>query len=317
MKKASSSNTKAEILEVYENVLSQLEAQRKENAQLQSKLQQNEKLVKKVVQESKKGATHSIQEIRVSLNQELDKIEEGIQLEQQKFKELREAIEIEKALLEDLYKIKVQAESLDALIETTSKQKQSFEERAGLEENQLEEKMGAQKRKWEREKEEYLYELQQNRKKEQDIYLQKKDKQERELEDKKSSFEKEIDEKERIFNSAQEELKSSKKEIEQLNAQLEAVVKTTKKEVSETLTKEFEFKRQIESKDMEADLKLKAQMVETLELKVAEQNKTIQNLNQKSELAGSQVKDIAIKAIENSGLKTVPIIREDTKNPTE
>ena len=61
------------------------------------------------------------------LSQQLDAIETGIAQEQALFEELKEAIVIEQEELQDLYKIKKEAESLDALIIANKKAKEQLE----------------------------------------------------------------------------------------------------------------------------------------------------------------------------------------------
>ncbi len=55
-------------------------------------------------------------------------------------------------------------------------------------------------------------------------------------------------------------------------------------------------------------------MIQSLETKVKEQQETIVSLSSKTDLAGQQVKDIALKAIEKSGVVGVPMERRSDKD---
>ena len=84
--------------------------------------------------------------------------------------------------------------------------------------------------------------------------------------------------------------------------------------VTENLTKEFEYRQKLETKDLEAKLQLREQEIESLKGKVQEQQNFINSLTSKTDNATQQVKDIALKAIENVGIRSLTLPGSDRKD---
>lgn len=307
MAKVSQNNTKAEILKAYDELLSQLQQERSQNTSLKQDLEKKVKTVEAVAAQAKGGATQSIQAIRIALNEQLDKIEDGIVQEQKKFEELREAISIEKDNLENLYKIKAEAESLDALVITQKQAKEKLEKEMEAKREALEDEIKDSTSQWQREQEEYQYNLRIKRRNEEGTYNEKKIKQEKELKEQKMEFDKSIADREKAIAEQEQELNNLRKEVGGFDARLEKSVKAAEQTVTQELTKEFEYKQQLETKDLQAQLQLHQQMIESLKGKVEEQQAYINTLASKTDSANRQVQDIAMKAIENSGIRNLTI----------
>ncbi|HHH50300.1 MAG TPA: hypothetical protein ENK52_04905 [Saprospiraceae bacterium] len=306
MKKVSNSNTKAEILQAYDQLLNQLKKERSQNSALQRELEQKKQLVVKAEEQTKEGgATQSIQLIRKTLNEQLDKIELGLSNEQQKFEELQQAIKIEQETLEELYKIKAQAESLDALLITHKRAKDKLEEETDSLKIKLKEEIEATKISWKREQESYEYDLKIERRNEEDSYNQRKAQQEKELKEQKLEFEKNVKIRENILAEQEEEFKRLQKEVAQFEGRLQKSIQAAEKTISDQLTKEFDYRQKLETKDLQAQLQLSKQQIESLQQKVAEQQELIKTLSSKTDNATLQVKDIALKAIENAGIRSL------------
>ena len=77
-------------------------------------------------------------------------------------------------------------------------------------------------------------------------------------------------------------------------------ISQTEKEVTDKITKEFEFKQQLDNKELEVQIKLLQQEIDLFKSKVKEQQVIINELNEKATKASDQVKDIALKAIEGA-----------------
>lgn len=317
MAKVSNSNTKAEILRAYDELLAQLKAEKAENTALQKKISEQKTLVEKASQQAKEGATLNIQTIRKAINQQLDLLESSIEEEQVKFNELQKAVAIEKDTLENLYKIKAEAESLEALIITNRQSKEQLEKEQEEQKKILKESIEAIKLQWKREQEEYDYKTKITRRNDQDTYEQKKVILENELNERKTSFEKEISEREKIVAAQEEEFNKLKQEAESFATTLEKGIQEAKTLVEKQLTREFEYKQKLEIKDLEAELKLREQAIENLKAKVLEQQKHIELLSSRTDDASLQVKDIALKAIENAGLRSLNLSSPERKGKQE
>jgi translation initiation factor 2B subunit (eIF-2B alpha/beta/delta family) len=119
--------------------------------------------------------------------------------------------------------------------------------------------------------------------------------------ERKGTFEKEMKEREQAVTARENELEELRQKAAQHPAELEKAIKLTEKSVTEKLTLQFETENKLMFKELETDIKLKDQSIQTLEAKVRELENTIKQLSQKTESSEKTVKDIAIKAIESAG----------------
>jgi len=305
MKKVSNHNTKAEIIEAYNELLDILKSEREENTSLKKELEQKQKTVQKVSAETKDSKQTSIKALKDLVIAQLDGLETSMETERKKFEELQEAISIEKENLKELYKIKTEAESLEALVATNKKAKEAFEEQAEAQKEALEQEIKEKKLAWQREQEEYNYKLKIERRNETDAYQQKKMALEKELKEKKTAFEHESATREKVLAEKETEFDSLKKQVDGFDKLLASQVAATEKQVTERLTKEFEYNQKLETKDLEAKIGLQAQEITALKNKIKEQQDFIDSLSGKSDSAIQQVRDIALKAIENAGSRPV------------
>lgn len=316
MKKPSNSNTKAEILKAYDELLKVLQDEKSQNTALRQEIEQKRKTVSNVVEQTKikGGATQSIQHIRELLNHQLDKIEDGISKEQEKFEDLQKAISIEKETLENLYKVKAEAESLEALVITNRQAKENLDKEMNERKQALLEQIEETKLGWKREEEEYQYKIKIQRRNDEDAYKEKKAKLEKDLTDRKTEFEKSISDREKAVAEQEDEMVQLRKEVEGFEAKLVKAVATAEQSITDNLTKEFEYRQKLETKDLEAKLQLREQEIEGLKVKVQEQLNFINSLTSKTDNATQQVKDIALKAIENAGIRSLTLPGTDRKD---
>lgn len=305
MKSVSNHNTKAEIIDAYNKLLETLKSERDQNSALKKALEEKKKTVNKVSTEIKGGNESSIKTLKDLIISQLDSLEVSMEGEKRKFNDLQNAIKIEKESLEELYKIKTEAESLEALVTTNKKAKETFELQAQEQKALVEQEMKEKKLAWQREQEEYNYKLKIERRNETDAYQQKKIALEKELKEKKASFDKETKARENTLAEQETEFKSLQKEVAGFEALLSKKISATEKQLTEQLTKEFEFNKKLETKDLEAKIGLQAQEITALKNKIKEQQDFIDSLSGKSDSAIQQVRDIALKAIENAGNRPV------------
>lgn len=313
MSKISNTSTKSEILSAYEDLLEQIKNERKESTSLRQELEKKQKQLENADKASSGGATLSLQQLRKNLNDYLDKTETSLVEEQQKYEAMRQGVAVLKEELNTLHKIKAEAESLEALIIANRQASEKLERELESRRLALETTINANKKEREREQESYDYELKIKRRNEQDAYNEKKAKADKELADKKLEFDKTYAERESLIAAKESEFLQLRKEADAFEKRFEDAIKQTEQSATERLTKEFEYQQKIQVKDLEAELKLRDQMISSLELKIREQQELIASLSSKADLAGHQVKDIALKAIEKSGMVGFPVERRNDK----
>lgn len=309
--KVSAKNTKSEILDAYKELLASVK-QAKEEPRVVQQRQKDEEKVKKAEELSADEIIQRIADLKTHVSGTLDKLEEKMTGAYKEFANLREAIEVEKKNLEELYQVSYNAHSLVTLMLAQEKQKEEFEQEMAekrtawkVEEEKMNKEMNESKenlsKKREREKEEYEYNLKIARKKDQDEYLEKKTRQEKELLDKRTQFEKEIKEREAMLKEAESELAELRKKNEAFPEMLNKEKEKVAKETEAKLKQEYNYEKQLTESSSLAELKLKDQIIESLKMKIKDQENLIGELSSKVKLSEESVQKIAIKALDSSG----------------
>lgn len=303
MKTVNSSNTKAQILKAYQEAVAQLRAHQEDNAALKKELAQKQKTVEKATTITQADAPKDIRGLRRQFIQQMDELEAALEAEQSKLADLQAAIGIEEENLEEVYQIKREAASLDALVSTNRQAREKLEAELRDRKAKLEAEIEETRKAWKREEEEYAYELQLKRRREADEYAAKRAAQEKEWQDKKAAFEQEMATREQKVAEQESELAQLRTQAEAFEQRLQTSVEQTEATVKERLTREFEYQQQLQVKDLEAQIKLDAQQIDNLKTKVREMQQLIDTMSGRAENATQQVKDIALKAIEHSQLR--------------
>lgn len=307
----SAKNTKSEILDAYKELLSSVK-QAKEEPRVVQQRQKDEEKVKKAEELSADEIIQRIADLKTHVSGTLDKLEEKMTGAYKEFANLREAIDVEKKNLEELYQVSYNAHSLVTLMLAQEKQKEEFEQEMAekrtawkVEEEKMNEEMNESKenlnKKREREKEEYDYNLKIARKKDQDEYLEKKTRQEKELLDKRTQFEQEMKEREAMLKEAESELAELRKKNDAFPEILNKEKEKVAKETEAKLKQEYNYEKQLTESSSLAEIKLKDQIIESLKMKIKDQENLIRELSGKVKLSEESVQKIAIKALDSSG----------------
>ncbi len=343
----SSKNTKNQILEAYEELLQKQQEKKTEEPRKIQEQQKQEAVVKNASGLSTEGIVKDVSGLKVSLSAALDKLSEAFIIEFRKFEELQKAIQIEKQQLEDLYQLSASTDSLSVMLLAQKEKKEQFEleminrrreleeqiksERAQFETEMTERKLNLKKlqedaqaklkedaeqlhRNRKREEEEYLYALKINRKKETDLYEEKKEKLEKELSDKKAAFEKDFAERELNIKQAESELNELRKKNAAFPAELEKAVKAAVENAIEKLETQFSFQKELREREVSGELKLKTQIIETLQSKIKDMEASLKDYAQKAMSAEASVKDIALRAIDSSAKSFYPEKNKEVQN---
>jgi hypothetical protein len=334
-KAISDKNTKTEILDAYNEMVEKLKEQKAMDSKAVKKEAEEKETLKKASLHSDEGIVRSMADLKLEIIKSMDGLGERLIAEYKKLTELEQAIAIESKTIEDIYRIKVEAESLTALLVAQKEKRAAFE--AEIEEKgaDFDEDMSQKKLLWKKEQEDYefakkdrdaqskkerqreeddfQYSLQLKRKKDNDAYEEKKAVLEKTLAEKKAAFEKESSEREEYLSSKEKEFEDLQKKVELFSKELEKAVKDTEKTVTERLGFTYKHEAELASKEIEGERKLYQQKVAALELKIKEQDDLIKQLTLKANEAGLQVQSIAIKAIEGASAQRITVERERVK----
>jgi hypothetical protein len=323
-KKLTLSSTKQEMLEAYNAVLKQLEAQREAELKPEKKIE--EKKAKEVIQVaeslSSEGVAKEISNLKIEASKTLAQISDRLEEEISKFKAVQNAIVLKEKELQELYEIEKSAVTLAALIESQNQKRQAFESemaekkealsqeievlRAEREkekkdyEEEKKERDAAEKKRRDREKEEYDYSFKREQKLAKDKFEDEKSKLEKEIQIKKEQMESELKEREKVVAEKEEELNELKKKVSTFNKELETAVAKAIKETTDRLNLEAKNREELVKKEFIGERNVLTTRIESLEKIVKEQSEQIAKFSQQLEKAYQQVQDIAVKTIEGS-----------------
>ena len=339
MKKITDRSTKTDILEAYNEIVTQLQEERKTDKKVL--IEETEKKQKKeeTASMSEDKIVKGIAELKLQLNAALDQVEDALSTERRKLSRVQDAIKYESDYLEELYGIKANTDSLAALVQAQAYEKQVFDEEINEKRTSFELEMSEKKQQWikeqkeretaikeqeeqlnktrKREEEEYSYNLKLIRKKDQDIYSTKKETQEKELAEKKAAVEKDLNEREEKITNSEKELAELRNKVETFPSELAKAVEIAEKNLESKMQVQFNYEKQLTRKDMEAEIRLLKQTITSYENKINELQALNQQLTHRSDNANVQVKDIAMKAIEGASLQRYNIQIPDKKEIKE
>ena len=332
--KVTKSATKNEIWEAYKELVQLAEQKENEVPQKQQQIHQEKEVIKTATALSSDKIIKSIAELKSSYTSSLDKIEESLTSEYKKLETLQKAIALEQKNIEELYGIKTNAHSLTILIQLYNNKKAEFEKDAILQKANFQQEITYLRNDWDKEKiafektqkvekaelekihireeEEYKYNLSIIRKKELNDWNEKQLLLEKQHLEKQQEFDKQIIERENAITSSEQELKELREKSLNFPSEIEKVIKQTEKSISEKLNMSYEFEKQLNAKQTESDIKIKDQIILSQQEKIKELETAIKDINSKSQVAEASVKEIAIKAIENSN--KVKFIESNRKN---
>lgn len=334
-KTLSDKNTKAEILEAYNDMLERLKEQKAADSKVIKKETEEKEVVKKASEYSVEDIVKNMSELKLDIIKTMDGLGERLISQYKKLTDLQQAIDIEAKTIEDIYNIKVEAESLTALIASQKEKRAIFEDEMEQKKTVFESDMSQKRLQWkkeqddfeftkkereaqskkerQREEEDYLYNMQLKRKKEGDAYEEEKTVLEKVLLEKKADFEREYSEREAFLSANEKQFEELKTKVESFPKELEKAIKDTEKSVTDKLNFTHKHEAELTLKEIEGERKLYEQKVGALEAKIREQEDLIKQLTQKANEAGIQVQNIAIKAIEGASSQRVTFEKERVK----
>jgi hypothetical protein len=312
------------MLEAYQTVLKQLEAQREAELKPEKKLE--EKKAKEVVQIaeslSTEGVAKEISNLKIEASKTLAQISDRLEEEIAKFRAVQNAIALKEKEVQELYEIEKSAVTLAALIESQNKKRQEFESemsekkealnqeiealRAEREkekkdyEEEKKERDTAEKKRRDREKEEYEYSFKREQKLAKDKFEDEKSKLEKEIQLKKEQMESELREREKVVAEKEEELNELRKRVSAFPKEMEIAISKVVKETTEKLNLEAKNREELQKREFIGERNVLTTRIESLEKIVKEQSEQIGKLTQHLEKAYQQVQDIAVKTIEGS-----------------
>jgi hypothetical protein len=315
-------NTKSEILKAYEALLGTVQSAKADVPKQVQEEKHKSGALAKVAGITGDEIRKSIGNLKSGLSSSLDELQLSLTNEFKKLEDIRAAIAVEQQTLEELYSLSANTDSLATMLLVQKEKKERFEKEMKEQGESFAQEVAASKAQWEQEKskqkvaekeyaedlskrrkreeDEYSYNLKIKRQKDTDEYDTRKLQLEKELTDKKSLLEKEAARFEQEVKNAEGELTELRKNSADFPAKLEKALKDKEAEITRLLQSKYEFDVKLMAKQNEADIRLKDQIISSLQEKIKEQQAQLKEYTDKANRAEASVKDIAVKAIENS-----------------
>ena len=315
-------NTKNEILDAYHELLEHIKQTKKPNKQEEKAISDKKVIVEAAAIDSPDEIVKGLGNLKLVINKSLKDLEDQLLTENQKLITLQKAIAIQNQELEELYEIKVNANTLGALLLAQKEKSANFEkeikERITIFEQEMLQKRANWKKEQEefelmnkeqenltkklrtREEEEYLYKRNLMRVKEQDQYLEQKQILEKELIEKRLFLEQEFTVREEKLSAVEQELMILKEKVQNFPAEKQQAILDAENNITQKLNFKYEYETKLAQKEMEGERNLYKQMLASLETEINNLETQSGQLTDRANQANLQVQDIAIKAIDGA-----------------
>ncbi|MGF1614952.1 MAG: hypothetical protein ACFCVA_13890 [Gammaproteobacteria bacterium] len=322
--KLSMSNTKKEMIDAYNALLRQFEEKDKAALRPEKKLEERKKseVVGIAASLSTEGVAKELNNLKLEINNALAQIADRLEKEVQKFQSVQQAIEFKEKDFQEVYEIERTAASLAALIETQNQKRLDFETEMAARRQQLDREILTLRAEWEREnkehdaqirerdaeekksrdrqKENFAYEFEREKRLATDKFQEEKANLEKTLRESKEQAEKSLLERERAVAAREHKLNELEEAVQGFTGEIEAAVTRAVKDATERLKAEAKNREELLKKEYDGERNVLTTRIASLEKTVEQQNDQIAKLSQQIEAAYQKVQDIALKAVEGS-----------------
>lgn len=268
------------------------------------------------------GIITSLERIQFGANTAISTISAKMSAEAERLVEIQKEIAEKKEELTKLYDIKVKNGMLNDLITEYETSKEAFEETMKKEKEEFQTDFEGRQKSWqkeqtvyqrnlnerndkaqttyEREMEQYEYDLEHGRNLQDDEYEQKSKALEEELQELKESKQEEWKEKEKEVKEKEKEFVEYKEKYGKLEEKLEQAIKRAEHEGKAIIEKDAKNKANLLEKETEGQKRVLEMRIQTLEKSIQNQESRKASLAKQLETALRQAQELAVKAIEGA-----------------
>lgn len=300
-------STKADLFKAYEEMRDNFDRAKREQILPMSQQAEVKRQEEKVLEKTSGLVPETLENDIISLKKKaqnnLEDLKNQLIEESQKLNDLKKAIEIETAKLEEIHNVKLAADTLQALINEYETKDRELAGKSAEEEAVLDEKISNRKKEWEREQEEYNYNLKINRKKEQDEYSSEQARKQFEWQAGIDKKELEIFQREEIISKKEAEFEDLKKQAEGFPKKLENAVKEARQETEKELQREFSVQKQLSDQQHQGEKMMLEAKIESLLETIKNQFSEIASLKKSLSESSQRAQDLASAVIQNAGYK--------------
>ena len=336
-KKPTDKNTKAEILQAYEELVkeqaalkTQLEQKAtekppatKEQPKTESKPEPKIAMTQPTtIQQKMNNTIQSLANIQLGFGSAANELSEQLTTKASKLAEIQQVVEEEISQLSQLHNLEVSEDILDSLIQTYEDNEKAYHEEYSQRYEILSQEVLELNNNWQKEQEEYQrtikernenlnrtrqrdsaeykYDLELQRKLTNDEYAQQQKLLNNQLEEEKETTEKQWNEREKTIADREKEFAELKAKVEAFPKDKETALKKATEEGKGIASYQAKVKSDLYAKEVEGQKRFYEQRLQSLEQTITNQQIRLENLSRQLESALKQVQDLAVKAIEGS-----------------
>ena len=323
--KITARTTRPQMIDAYNKALEKIE-QLTAGGKIGSNAGAAMNIVDEASQYTPDAIVKGIANLQLDIGKTLNDLSASMSSEYNKLVNLRKAIDFEINRLKDLHTIDYTIQTLTALINAQSEQKEAFEKEMAESKNEFESEILAKRDEWkreqaefeqsmkerdaqvkkirEREEDEYRYSLSIKHRKETDEFAQKLELMKRQWNEERMKSEKELEAREQELHAQETAITDLKKKVDSLPKELESAVKKAETELKAALQRQHEIDSKMLAQSTESEKKILQLTIKNLEDTISKLQTQNVELSKQLQTASKQVQELAIKAIENtSGIR--------------
>lgn len=296
-------STKADLFRAYQELKEKMESLSENQlplAQREEVKKEEEKILEKTATLLPQNLDDNIAALNKKTQEVLNSLRDKLIGESEKLGQLRQAIVIETKKLEETRHIKLADDALQTLIADYELKEKELTKRLKEAELSLNEEMAEKRKIWEREQEEYKYNLKIERKKDDDLYELERAKNKAAWQEEINKKENELKERAENLNERLKEFDSLKAEINGFTAKLEAAVEKAKKEQAAVMQKDFAVQKQLNEQQHDSEKNILQAKIENLQETLKNQNLEIASLKKSLSEANQRAQNLATVIVENA-----------------
>ena len=284
--------TKAELLAEFEEIKRKYEELKGQSSpgQLDLKKKESAAVLQKTAVYTPSNLEDEISSLRKKVQTSLDELSGSLSEESKKLIEIQGAIVIEADRLKEARQIDLASQALDVLINDYEAKEREFTIKGDAAAEALAQGMARQKKDWEREQEEYAYNLKTERKKEEEAYEVEWTKKETARKEALARREAELQEKEAVLATRQ--------------AEIQKMEKDAREQTEKTLQKDFAVDKRLAEQEGQAEKNLNEMKIIGLQETIKNYALEIKSLKDALAASSQHAQTLAATVIEGmSGMK--------------
>lgn len=270
---AKNTDVKNEVLTAYNEVLRKLKVTKKVTQLEERQEEEKKQIVEAAVKETPEVVFRNFSDIKFSINEAISQLEAKMQVESEKLAKLHQVIEIKTRDLAEVNDIKVNVDTLTALMMAQKEKSDEFERELKERKQALEYELLQKRREWDATRRDLEQEMESKRTvmeeefKEREARILAREAEYQQLKDREAAI-----------VAREQEYRELKEKVERFPQELQRALQKTEQTVTEHVTLKYEYEAKLAQKEMDAERKVYQQTIAMLEAKIGRISHELQNI---------------------------------------